>query len=158
MYHVRRTEREIRNEAELHRIVNHSRFVTVALCRDGEPYAVTLSHGYDEEHGCLYFHAAPEGQKLDFIRSNPLTCATVVEDHGYVTGDCSHKYRSVVLRGTMAMVDDEQEKLHAMEVLVRHHEGQPEQVRRRFLSDPAWTGGVVMLRLDVQEMTGKGNC
>jgi nitroimidazol reductase NimA-like FMN-containing flavoprotein (pyridoxamine 5'-phosphate oxidase superfamily) len=58
----------------------------------------------------------------------------------------------------MAIVDDEQEKLHAMEVLVRHHEGQPEQVRRRFLSDPAWTAGVVMLRLDVQEMTGKGNC
>jgi len=158
MYHVRRKEREIRDEAELRRILRESRFVTLALCRDGEPYVVTLTHGYDQERDCLYFHAALDGQKLDFIRANPQTCATAVEDHGYVVGDCSHKYRSVVLRGSVTMLEEDNEKAHAMAVLIRHHEEQPEPVERRFLSNPTWAAGVAMLRLDIREMTGKGNC
>ncbi|MCU0612545.1 MAG: pyridoxamine 5'-phosphate oxidase family protein, partial [Candidatus Eisenbacteria bacterium] len=85
MYQVRRKEREIQEPDELRRIVREGRFATLALCREGEPYLVTLSHGYDQIRHCLYFHASPEGQKLDFIRVNPRACATVVEDHGYVT-------------------------------------------------------------------------
>ena len=156
-YHLRRKDRAIEDSRELHALLRQGRFAALALCRDGEPYVVTLNHGLDEQRNCLYFHAAPEGQKLDFIRAHPRACATVVEDHGYAPGECSHRYRSVVLRGPLSIVTDEREKRHAMDVLIRHHEPDPDPVRLRFLADPQWTGGVAVLRLDIEEMTGKAS-
>lgn len=156
-YHVRRKERAIEDTAELRAVLKRGRFAVIAMCRGDEPYVVTLNHGFDEDRGCLYYHAALEGQKLDFLRGNPQVCATVIEDRGYVVGDCSHKYRSVVVRGTLAIVEEDGEKAHAMEALIRHQEPDPKPVLDRFLADPKWMAGVVMLRLDIREMTGKAN-
>ena len=36
---------------------------------DGYPYAVPLNYVYDD--GCLYFHSANVGHKIDAIRENP---------------------------------------------------------------------------------------
>lgn len=156
-YHLRRRDRAIEDPAELRALLRRGRFATLALCRDDEPYVVTLSHGLDEERSCLYFHAALEGQKLDFLRANPRVCATVIEDRGYAAGDCTHKYRSVIVRGRLTIIEEAAEKQHAMEVLIRHHEPDPDPVRLRFLSDARWAEGVVMLRLELEEMTGKVN-
>jgi nitroimidazol reductase NimA-like FMN-containing flavoprotein (pyridoxamine 5'-phosphate oxidase superfamily) len=64
----------------------------------------------------------------------------------------------VVARGTLAIVDDREEMRHAMDVLIHHHEREPEPIRLRFLSEGTWATRVTMLRLDITEWTGKGNC
>jgi len=38
------------------------------MCSDNEPYLATLSHGYDEEKTCIYFHFAPEGKKIEILQ------------------------------------------------------------------------------------------
>jgi nitroimidazol reductase NimA-like FMN-containing flavoprotein (pyridoxamine 5'-phosphate oxidase superfamily) len=55
---------------KLERILKETNYVTLALAKDNEPYIVAISHSYDEEVGCLYFHCAPEGKKLYFMRAN----------------------------------------------------------------------------------------
>lgn len=157
MHHVRRHEREILDENELAGILRNGRFAVLGFARGDEPYVVTMNYGFDANQHCLYFHAATEGDKLAFIASNPTTCATVIEDHGYAAGECSHHYRSVVLRGRMSIVEESHEKTHAMETLIRHQEADPEPVRRRLLAGSEWMSGVVLLRLQIAEMTGKGN-
>jgi nitroimidazol reductase NimA-like FMN-containing flavoprotein (pyridoxamine 5'-phosphate oxidase superfamily) len=126
------------------------------MCHDGEPYLVTLSYGYDPDAGALFFHLAPEGRKLEAIAADPRVCATVVIDGGYEQGACRHHYESVVLRGTMRLVDDPSERRRGMGVLLSHLEEEPGPVwERNRLDDEATYGRVAVARLDIDEMTGK---
>ena len=152
---MRRSERAIVEQDELAAILRQGRYITLALCRADEPYVVTMSYGYDAEEEALYFHCAHEGLKLDFLRHNPQVCGTVIEDQGYIQGECAHAYRSVVLRGEMRLVNPLEERVHAMEVLLRHLEDEPQTVRASTLQDDAAYGRATILRLDIHEITGK---
>jgi nitroimidazol reductase NimA-like FMN-containing flavoprotein (pyridoxamine 5'-phosphate oxidase superfamily) len=152
---MNRQDKEIKDTTEISEILRQGRFATVGLCRADEPYVVTLSYGYDSERNALYFHCAAKGLKLDFIKANPNACATVVDDLGYVQGECSHRYRSVVVWGLMAIVEDLAEKEHAVRVMQDHLERDPELVRR---NSPVTTESLEktgFLRLDIREITGK---
>ena len=112
-YHLRRTDRQIKDAATLESILLQGKYATLALCRGGEPYVVTLSYGYDRNAGALYFHCAGVGLKTDFVRENPNACATVIRDDGYVHDECAHKYASVVIRGQIEIITDPSEKRKA---------------------------------------------
>ena len=92
------------------------------MCRDNEPYIVTLSYGYDAKAHALYFHVAVCGLKLEFIKQNPSVSGTVIEDLGYKKTQCEQKYRSVVFRGKMYEVDGLAEKKHGLNILLNHLE------------------------------------
>jgi len=154
-YHLRRTEREILNQAELDAVLARGRYMTVAMCRDGEPYVVTLSYGYSAARNALYYHCARDGLKLDFLRANPEVCATVVEDLGYKRGECAHAYRSVVVRGLMGVVEQRADKVHGLRVLLAQQEDDPREVEWRLLPNDAAYDRVTVLRLDIREITGK---
>jgi nitroimidazol reductase NimA-like FMN-containing flavoprotein (pyridoxamine 5'-phosphate oxidase superfamily) len=154
-YHMRRADREIVDRDELDSVLASQRYIVVALCRGGEPYVVTLSYGYSRQDNALYFHCAPEGLKLEFLRANPVVCATVVEDLGYKEGECAHAYRSVVVRGRMEVVDGREAKAHGLRVLLLHQEKDPEGTGRRLLPDEAAYDRVTVLRLAIEEITGK---
>ena len=70
-YHVRFKDREITDQAELEKIILHNKTATIALCRNDEPYVVTLTYGYDQETKTLYFHCGKKGLKIDFIKRQP---------------------------------------------------------------------------------------
>jgi nitroimidazol reductase NimA-like FMN-containing flavoprotein (pyridoxamine 5'-phosphate oxidase superfamily) len=154
-YHMRRPERALADRDELAAILRRGRYITLALCRADEPYVVTLSYGYDGEQKALYFHCAHEGLKLDFMGANPQVCGTVIEDLGYIQGECAHAYRSVVLRGELRRVEPLAERKHGMAVLLRHLEDEPQTVRERTLQDDAAYERAAILRLDIHEITGK---
>ena len=152
---MRKKEREIIDKNLLSEILRNGKYVVISMCRDNEPYVVTLSYGYDENQNALFFHCSPQGLKLDFIRQNPNVCATVIEDRGYKMGDCSHAYRSVVFWGRMYQLHDLAEKKHAINVLLEHLEDEPDIVREKSLKSDDDYKDVGILRLDITEMTGK---
>lgn len=47
-FHVRRRDREITTSDALKKVLETTKYVTIALCLDNEPYLVSLSHGDDE--------------------------------------------------------------------------------------------------------------
>ena len=59
---------------------------------------------------------------MDFIKVNPNVCATIIEDGGYVSGECGHHYRSVVIWGEIEIIPDEHRKKEGMRVLLKHLE------------------------------------
>ncbi len=154
-YHMRKKEREITDQKVLKEILKQGKYTVVSMCRDNEPYLVSLSYGYDETKDALYIHCSQKGLKLDFINRNPQVCATVIEDNGYKTGDCSHTYRSVVFWGKMYEIKELSEKKHAIDVLLNHLEDDPAKYKEKSLkSDDAYQD-VGILRLDITEITGK---
>ena len=154
-YHMRRTEREITDRAQFVAILQGGRYAVLSLCRGSEPYIVTMNYGYDETRNALYFHCSPDGLKIDFIRDNSAVCGTVIEDKGYIQGECAHAYRTVVFWGKMHIIEELDEKKHAMQVMLCQLEDDPDEIRRKSLQDDKAYERLGILRLDVQEISGK---
>ena len=121
-HELRRHDLEITDAEQIERILHNARYATVALAEGAQPYLVTLSCGYDAAQRRLCFHVAPKGRKLDIIANNPLACATIVADKGYLEGECAHPYDSVVLFGRMRLLEDAGEVRAAMRTLMRQLE------------------------------------
>ena len=77
---------------------------------DNEPYLAALSHGYDEEKNCLYFHCAKEGKKVEILHANNRVWGQALVDRGYVQGACGHLYATTQFKGRVTFVDDIVEK------------------------------------------------
>ena len=152
--HLRRTDREISDPERIGALLREGRYCTIALS-GGEPYAVTLSYGYDAADSRLYFHCASAGHKIDAIERDPRACASVVLDRGYKHGECAHPYESVVLHGSMRIVDDPAERIHGLRVLVGHLETGSDAPTKMGLDDAELVAGVTVLAFDIRERSAK---
>ncbi len=151
-FHVRRKDREITDVAEMRQVLLNTKYITVALCTQNEPYLVSLSHGYDQAKNCIYFHCAPEGKKLVYAKANTKVWGQAVLDFG-VTEDCDYAYTSVHFQGKMNLISDLIEKQHAMEVLVRQISLKPEEKLAKIKREKIER--ITMGRIDITYMSGK---
>jgi uncharacterized protein len=149
-FHIRRKDREITDAEELKQVLKATKYVTVALCMDNEPYLVSLSHGYDQAKNCLYFHCAPEGKKLVYAKANSKVWGQAVLDFG-VLEECDYAYKSVHFQGKMSLIEDLAEKQHALEVLVRQVSLNPEAKLAKLKPVAKLTVG----RIDITYTSGK---
>lgn len=154
-YHLQFHEREIKDNEEITTILERGKYISIAMCRENLPYLVTLSYGYDKDSDTLYFHSRTDGLKLDILQTNPDVCATVIADLGYHEGRCEHAYRSVVLYGTMSVVNDPQEKEHGMRTLLHHLETDAKQLEQRYLQSSRFLQQTVVIKLIVTNKRGK---
>ncbi|TRO48182.1 hypothetical protein E2P65_03320, partial [Candidatus Bathyarchaeota archaeon] len=131
-YHMRRMDKAIEDPAALRRVLGEAKHITVAMCKDGRPYLVSLSHGYDEERDVIYFHCAPEGKKLDYMRANPMVWGQAVLDYGFFDGhdDCRQEFASVMFQGEVTFVEDPEEKLRAFVMTNRQLDAPSEGLQR----------------------------
>jgi hypothetical protein len=154
-FHVRRKDREITDPNELRQVLKATKYVTVALCMNDEPYLVALNHGYDETKNCLYFHCAPEGKKLVYLKANNKVWGQAVLDF-CITEECDYAYTSVHFSGKMHLISDLSEKQHAIEVLVRQVSINPEaKLAKLAKSKPEGLEKITIGRIDIDYMSGK---
>ncbi|MHA1667187.1 MAG: pyridoxamine 5'-phosphate oxidase family protein [Candidatus Heimdallarchaeaceae archaeon] len=88
MRDIRRKEKAIDDIERLKEIIQTAKYITLAMCKDNEPYLVSLSHGYNSEQHCLYFHCASEGKKISILKENTTVWGQALLDYGYVQGEC----------------------------------------------------------------------
>ncbi|MFX0040071.1 MAG: pyridoxamine 5'-phosphate oxidase family protein [Promethearchaeota archaeon] len=153
-YHMRRIEKKIKDREKLIELLKGGKYTVISLSKENEPYIITLSYGYDESRNALYFHCAKEGQKIDFIKSNPYVCGTVIEDNGYEEA-CGQTFRSVVFRGKMVIIEDLEEKKYGFEILLTQLEEDPNIIKSKYLKKDETYENSGMLRLDISNITGK---
>jgi nitroimidazol reductase NimA-like FMN-containing flavoprotein (pyridoxamine 5'-phosphate oxidase superfamily) len=154
-FHVRRKDREITDPNELRQVLKTTKYVTIALCMQDEPYLVSLNYGYDETKNCLYFHCAPEGKKLVYLKANNKVWGQAVLDF-CITEECDYAYTSVHFSGKMYLISDLSEKQHAIEVLVRQVSINPEaKLAKLAKSKPEGLEKITIGRIDIDYMSGK---
>lgn len=152
-FHMRRRDKEIQDEASLKRILKTAEYVTVAMCSNEEPYLVSMSHGYDEQKNCLYFHCAKEGKKLEILKVNNKVWGQALLDHGYSEGNCTHLYASVHFSGKAFIIQEPDEQRHALQTMIRQLDKDPETLIERMV--PKDMSPAVVGRIDIDYMTGK---
>jgi nitroimidazol reductase NimA-like FMN-containing flavoprotein (pyridoxamine 5'-phosphate oxidase superfamily) len=103
--------------AEAQHMLEEADFGFLGLAgKDGQPYVVPVNHTVVD--GCIVFHAAKEGQKLDLIRENPLVSYAVCTEHEVLPEKLSTKYRSAIAFGKAEIVDEPKEKKRLLVALV----------------------------------------
>lgn len=154
-YHMRRQDRQINDSSELNEILSNGKYAVISMCKENQPYIVTLSYGYDNLNNALYFHTGLNGQKIDFLKHNPKVCATVIDDRGYIEKECGHEYRSIVLYGKMSFVESIDEKMNGMNIILNHLEEIPDIIKERSLKNEKVYNNIEILKLNIEEMSGK---
>ena len=154
MKSIRRKEKEIKDKNEMLTIIEKAKYITVAMCKDNEPYLVTLSHGYDRERNCIYFHCAKEGKKIEILMEHNRVWGQALIDKGYVEGACDHLYATTQFKGRVAFVDGIDEKRHALEVMIRAREKVSQIVIDAQLTEKS-VKGVQIGRIDIGFLSGK---
>lgn len=152
-YHMKRKDKEITEEVILKKILKSTQYVTVAMSVDNQPYLVSLSHGYDENRNCIYFHCAQDGKKLDFLKANNQVWGQALLDCGYIQGECNHNFASVHFKGKVTFITDLNEKLHAIQTMIRQLDKNPEQLIAKLKIERL--KNTIIGRIDIETMTGK---
>jgi nitroimidazol reductase NimA-like FMN-containing flavoprotein (pyridoxamine 5'-phosphate oxidase superfamily) len=151
---IRRKEKAIEDVAEQKEIIRSAQYVTVALCKDNEPYLVSLSHGYDPDKNCIYFHCASEGKKMDILKENKVVWGQALIDKGYIQGKCDHLYATVQFKGTVVFIDDFEEKKEALLNMIHKLDDSPDDVAEKQLTEKSITR-VTIGRIDIEYLSGK---
>ncbi|MFX1560289.1 MAG: pyridoxamine 5'-phosphate oxidase family protein [Promethearchaeota archaeon] len=151
---IRRNEKAIGNKDEIISIIRSAKYVTIAMSADDEPYLVTLSHGYDSENYCIYFHCAHEGKKIDILKKNNIVWGQALQDNGYADGSCDHLYATAQFRGRVSFIEDLEEKRHALEIMIHALEPDPEKVIVEQVTEKS-VRNVNIGRIDIEFISGK---
>jgi nitroimidazol reductase NimA-like FMN-containing flavoprotein (pyridoxamine 5'-phosphate oxidase superfamily) len=151
---IRRKEKEIKDMNEMIKILEMAQYITIAMCKENEPYLATLSHGYDRDRHCIYFHCATDGKKIDILSSNNLVWGQALLDKGYVQGACDHLYATTQFRGTVTFIKDKEEKIYALKTMIRAIDDNPDSVMAEQITDKS-IARVGIGRIDIEYMSGK---
>jgi nitroimidazol reductase NimA-like FMN-containing flavoprotein (pyridoxamine 5'-phosphate oxidase superfamily) len=155
-YHIRRSEREIKDRQECDAVLTNCKYAIIALCKDSQPYIVTLSYGYDKSENALYFHCAKEGHKIEFLRANPFACATIIDDDGFDANSCDHTYKSLVIRGPIEFVNNREIADRAIRLMIHQLEkNEPEKFMAKLEVGKKSYDNMQILKMKIESITGK---
>lgn len=131
---------------------NEPRGVLAVSGDDGYPYALPMSHCYDERTGTLVFHCAQSGHKLDAIRRNDKVSFCVYDKGTPIPDDWALRFNCVIVFGRMRLVED---PARAMEIcrliggkFAPTQEETEDEIRKHF-------SHVQCMELEIEHISGK---
>ena len=153
MFHkMRRTVQQLSYEESEAVLLRCSAGVLALTGDKAFPYAVPLSYVYDGEH--IYFHSATEGHKIDAIQRNPNASFAVIDQDEVIPEKYTTAYRSVVVFGSVRIIEDEGEKRSAVRKLAVKYAPEQTNAQHDAAIDSAWDRFCI-LEMSVAHMTGK---
>lgn len=149
---MRRKGQQLSQEDCVRILKEEPRGVLSLLGEEGYPYGVPLDHWYNEADGCLYFHCAREGHKLDAIRGYNKASFCVMDQGFRQEGEWALNIRSVIVFGRVQLLTDRDETLAMARQLALKYFPTAEDVEAELAkSGPR----VQMFRLVPEHITGK---
>ncbi len=152
-YHQRHPDKELNSE-QINQVIAGSRLMTLAFSKDGEPYLATVNFAYDLHKNCFYFHCSKVGKKMEYMKENPAVWGQILEDNGYVQGECQHVYRTVQFKGKATELTDDLDIKEALIYLINQQEDDPDPVKKKNIETGKYKSAA-MVRIDVKGFTGK---
>lgn len=152
---MRRNEKQITDHSVLESIIKEAQVCRLGLSLNNIPAIVPMNFGYCDS--VFYFHSAREGKKIEILKQNPLVCFELesktelkIPENQLSACRWGMKYKSIIGMGNVSFVNDEKEKLKALNTIMQHYCGM-----RDFQYEMASLKDALIIRLDIIEMTGK---
>jgi len=101
----------------------------------------------------LYFHCAPQGEKLQRVEQNHQACFCVIGNTEVQPSTFSTIYESVLAFGPIHLVEDDEERMAALGLFVNKYSPDFKEIGRKYAEKALHKTAI--LRLDIARMTGK---
>ncbi len=143
--------REITDINEIEGIIRRASICRIGLVDGDEPYLVPVCFGY--ERSALYFHGAFAGRKVELIRKNSKVCFEIDTDVEIVNVetpcDAVVKYRSVIGVGRAYILENDEEKTHGLNLIMRQY------TKGDFSFPKSELDKTLVVKVDIESITGK---
>lgn len=147
---MRRKDRLLSEEEALDILRAAEYGVLATVDPDGEPYGVPLTYTLDADGKSLIFHCAPEGRKLDNVRSHPAAQFSAVAETRVLPEEFSIEYRCAMVTGRVAEVTDREEKKRcALHLAAKYSACDAGEYAERIIDRTC------ILRLHIEHLSGK---
>ena len=123
--YMRRQDRGVEDEGWIRTFLNLNPVGVLATLHEGQPFVNTNIYVYDEQENAIYFHTARVGRTRWNIERDERVCFSASEV-GRILPDAtalqfSVEYASVVVFGRGSVVDDDDEKRRALDLVMRKY-------------------------------------
>jgi len=149
---MRRKDREKDKKFALDVLGGCEYAVLATVNADNTPYCIPISPVLTGE--IIYFHCAGEGKKIDNIKQNSSVCLTGVRNTKLIPEKFTTEYESAVAFGKCEIVENEKEKIKALEMICEKYakdaEGTAGQIKKYLNRTGIW-------KIVIEEITGKEN-
>ncbi|WP_239256248.1 pyridoxamine 5'-phosphate oxidase family protein [Listeria ilorinensis] len=158
---MRRKDREVTDHSILKKIIAKSQVAHIGFFDKEFPYVVPVNYGYEwheTKQLTFYIHGARQGKKLRLLKENPRVCVQLDCEHelmeaGTRAADYSFFYQSIMAYGEAEILEEESEKLHALELLMQHTTGSSlsafDPISKKMIH------GTGLIKITIQHITGK---
>ncbi len=117
---MRRKDRE-KDEEWIIEFLDKAAFAAIATLHGDQPFINTNSFVYDEDKHAIYFHTSKEGRLRYNVEKNFKVCLSCAEVGRFLPADVamefSVEYASVVVFGTVSIIEDEEDAIYALQKL-----------------------------------------
>lgn len=153
MFHTMRRIRQQLSPEAAEAVLLRGTVGVLALAGDKAfPYAVPISYVYDGAH--IYFHSALTGHKIDAIERNPNASFAVIDQNEIVPEKYTTYYRSVIVFGSIRIIEDEAETRTAIRKLAEKYAPDNTEEQHTHEIEHEWNR-FCMLEMSIAHMTGK---
>lgn len=119
---MRRRDRAVEDESWMRAFLHSGAWGALATIADDQPFINTNLYVYDEKANCIYLHTARSGRTRSNIEGDDRACFSVSEMGRILPADTalefSVEYAGVTVFGRGRVVDDDEEKRHALQILL----------------------------------------
>ena len=147
---MRRFKQQLTEQECLAILTTEPRGVLSLIGDGGYPYGVPIDFVYDD--GCLYFHCALSGHKLDAVKACDKASFFVLDKGRKPDDDWAYYFNSVIVFGRIRIVDDAEEKLNRLRQLGLKYYPSVGEVNEEIRKD---ADRCHILALTIEHMTGK---
>lgn len=148
-------EKAVYDKATVHGILDSAILAHVAFVQDDQPVVVPMLYGREGE--TLFLHGARKARVVRLLESTGTACLNVTHVDGLVFArsafNSSMNYRSATVFGSARLVEDEDEKLHALRVISEcTMPGRWDELRKPLVNEVKMTG---VIALEIESASAK---
>jgi nitroimidazol reductase NimA-like FMN-containing flavoprotein (pyridoxamine 5'-phosphate oxidase superfamily) len=152
---VRRQNRILEDKDRILELLQNSEygFLSLGTSENGYAYGIPINYAYDRDENSLYFHCAPEGQKLDEIEKNNKVSFCIVGKTLPIAKQFTTLYESVIAFGIADINLSDEEKRKALRLLVKKYSPEYEELGETYM-DKSWHR-TACFKIKIEHITAK---
>lgn len=149
---VRRQDRLLSESEALNLLKNGEYGILSMVSTENSGYGIPLNFVWDKKQS-IYFHCAPEGEKLLNISANNNVSFCIVGRTKVISDKFTTAYQSVVLKGTATANIDDDERMEALELILDKYSPDDKEVGLMYAKKSFHRTAII--RMDITEFSGK---
>ena len=126
---IRRKERAVTDLQQMLDIMRQCDVCRIGFQDQDGVYIVPLNFAFEatDNELILYFHGHMKGKKMDLAQHQPIVGFEMDRKHELVKADIacmySYRYQSIIGKGKISIVETQEAKAAALQVLMKHYTG-----------------------------------